>query len=310
VTHLTIDMVLLDDHRAYVDDRSAIRESFVEARLGGEPTVAVLTEPLTRERARGWVICHSLGIERVNLHRLEVLAARALASAGFPVLRYDTPGYGESRRRGEPVTFAHHLGAARDAVDMLASRGGVERVGILGSRFGALVAAAVASERDLDRMALWQPFTDGRSFLANFRHAARFGRLIDRGGAPPHAEETGPDGQIDLNGFVLTRRLQEEIGGLDLRGMRLRGRVLVVGLSDAGGMPAAAAAVADQLTAAGLDCSSALVDERGAGLFGQHQFQRWADERGETDVLRAVFDRLIEKTVAWSRITEEATQPA
>ncbi len=54
---------------------------------------------------------------RAGSHRQFVLLARRLAAAGYPVLRFDLPGMGDSP--GEPVPFedtAPHIAAALDAI--------------------------------------------------------------------------------------------------------------------------------------------------------------------------------------------------
>lgn len=302
---MPVNEALFDAHRAYEDRALGIREEFLAVALGGAPTVAVLSEPLERTQRDGWVICHSFGIERINLHRLEVLAARALAAAGFPVLRFDTPGYGDSLLRGQPVAFQRHLDAALDAVELLAARPGIDRVGVIGGRFGAMVAVLAAERAQLSLLGLWQPFMQGAAYLEAVLSTARFTRMIERGragqGEPGPNEDFQAKGWTDLNGFVLTREAWEDIGRIDLRQTRrFDGRALVVGVSDTGSMPTQAAAMLRQLQDWGADCSSAVVGEKGAGLFGQHQFQRLADGRGEQDALPKVFGAVIGATVDWS----------
>ena len=111
------------------------------------------------------MICHSFGLEQINLDRTEVVCARGLAEAGFPVLRYHTQGYGDSEERSAPARLAAHLDAAADAAALLNAMPGVEGVGLLGARFGALVAALVAERTDRSLLGLWHPFKTGQEFL-------------------------------------------------------------------------------------------------------------------------------------------------
>src|SRR5438128_4485746 len=131
-------------YRSFEDPEAGVREEFHQPRLGPGRTVAVLSRPTGSSSSVGWVLCHSFGIEQVNLHRLEVLTARAMAAAGFPVLRFHVQGYGDAERRGEPVDVQWHLDGAGDAVALVRELDGVSRVGILGARFGAMVAALTA----------------------------------------------------------------------------------------------------------------------------------------------------------------------
>src|SRR5205823_2231940 len=103
----------------------------------------VLYEPLGEHRSAGWVICHSFGQEHSHLMEHEVVAARALASAGFPTLRYHGQGYGDSMGHPGEATLESHVGDALGAVDVLLGRTGIHDVGVLGARFGGAVAAIV-----------------------------------------------------------------------------------------------------------------------------------------------------------------------
>ena len=86
----------LDAMSEVIDERAGLRERFITTTIGGDQTVGVLATPLGEEKTTGWVICHSYGMEQVNLQTHEVPAARALAASGFPVIRYHGQGYGDS----------------------------------------------------------------------------------------------------------------------------------------------------------------------------------------------------------------------
>src|SRR5439155_5056830 len=111
-------------------------------RLGGGSTIAVLSRPLAPAHPIGWVVCHSFGLEQINLDQLDVIVARTLAAAGFTCLRFHAQGYGESELR--EVTLEGHVDGALDAVNLLLREPGVGRVGVMGARFGAVVAARAA----------------------------------------------------------------------------------------------------------------------------------------------------------------------
>src|SRR5439155_562777 len=131
----------------------------------GGRTVAVLSRPLGQSSSVGWVVCHSFGMEQIHLGRLDVLAARALAAAGFPVLRFHGQGYGDSEKGADAIGLSSHLAENADAVRLLQEQEGVERVGVLGARFGGMVAALVADRLDLPLMALWDPSVRGNLYI-------------------------------------------------------------------------------------------------------------------------------------------------
>ena len=60
-------------------------------------------------RAAGWVFCGPFGQERGLTHRLMVEWARVLCGEGYPVLRFDYRGYGESDGLFDEVTIEDHV---------------------------------------------------------------------------------------------------------------------------------------------------------------------------------------------------------
>ena len=63
--------------------------------------------PAAIDRAGAPVVvhCHSLGVEQLTYYRNDVLAARAAATLGFPVLRYHARGHGDSAGDFADVTL-------------------------------------------------------------------------------------------------------------------------------------------------------------------------------------------------------------
>src|SRR5688572_11635195 len=106
---MALDEALLGAHRRFEDPALGYSEEFLQPTLGGRKTVAVLSLPLQSRQPLGWVICHSFGIEQVHLGRLDTMVARALAGAGFPVVRFHGRGYGDSEGSVEEISLSSHL---------------------------------------------------------------------------------------------------------------------------------------------------------------------------------------------------------
>lgn len=301
------DEVLLERHRRFVDQRAGIQEQFLQPRLGPGNTVAVLSRPIGPQLSTGWVICHSYGIEQVNTHRLEVVAARALARAGFPVLRFHVQGYGDSQLRGQAVDVSWHLEGGGDAVELLRHTEGVTAVGALGVRFGAMVAAMLAERAGLPLMALWQPFTSGAQFLEDFLQTAFFEQMFDQlsqdsRNAVGLAEHLDSQGWKDLNGFRFTREAFEAIAAMDLtRDVDgFRGSALVIGLSRSGAMPQQAAELAAHLRALGAECDERVIRDSSAPMLGQHHFMKIGDGEVERDIFFRAFQAIADSTATWA----------
>ena len=110
----------------------------------------ILTEPEPASE-RPFVILLNAGlVHRVGPFRMSVDLARRLAALGFPTLRMDLSGLGDSAPRpGEPDLHRRVVADLKDAMDFLAQRRGARRFVVGGVCSGAINAhrAAVADPR-------------------------------------------------------------------------------------------------------------------------------------------------------------------
>ncbi len=161
-----------------------------------------------RAGAVGVVICAPLGRDARCAHRPLRLLAEQLAAAGVCTLRYDHLGNGDSLDLPEPDGDA--LPAWRDglalAVAELKALTGVERVVLLGLRFGA--ALAVLGRTSVDGLALLAPVTRGRSWLRELA-------LLTSVMAPGTGGADTAHG-LDADGLVLSAATVAAISALDL----------------------------------------------------------------------------------------------
>jgi hypothetical protein len=111
------------------------------------------------------VICPPTSSDaEVNRHR-EARLATWLARSGLIAQRFHYRGTGHSAGDPAGISFASLVDDTLRMVDHLHDRCGVDRVGFLGTRVGALVAARVARDRGGAPLALWQPVIDPRRHL-------------------------------------------------------------------------------------------------------------------------------------------------
>lgn len=115
----------------------------------------------------GWVFCHPFAEEKLWAHRVFVGMARDLARRGMPVLRFDYRGYGDSDGQFEDFTLADHVADIRSAISELRARvPGIERIGLLGLRYGASLAVlAAVDDPSVGRLVLWDPVVDMEQYL-------------------------------------------------------------------------------------------------------------------------------------------------
>jgi alpha-beta hydrolase superfamily lysophospholipase len=158
----------------------------------------------------GIVLCNPFGYEAMCTHRAYRHLAERLAAHGFPVLRFDYHGTGNSSGNDmDPARWQAWLGSVRAAIDELERRSGCTRVGLVGLRLGANLALLAAETRcDVAAVALWAPFYTGKAFLREELAVHRMRALSTR-------VERMPDsigGDTEALGFTLT---QETVTALE-----------------------------------------------------------------------------------------------
>lgn len=133
--------------------------------------IVSLPAPETPQQTTGVVIVVGGAQYRVGSHRQFVQLARFLAAAGYPVLRFDFPGMGDSP--GDPVPFedsAPHIAAAIDA--LRAQRATVDKVVLWGLCDGASASLLYMQAQQDPRVAgmvLLNPWVRSDAGLARTR---------------------------------------------------------------------------------------------------------------------------------------------
>jgi exosortase A-associated hydrolase 2 len=115
---------------------------------------------------------------------MAALGARALAARGVGVLQLDLHGCGDSAGEFGDARWDGWKEDVATGLDWLRARLGLAP-GLWGLRLGALLALdyAAGSAVAPDRLLLWQPVTNGATFLTQFLRLRLAGELVQGGGA-------------------------------------------------------------------------------------------------------------------------------
>ena len=133
---------------------------------GSYSLFGMLHVPDGRPAGEPFVLCHPFGEEKLWTHRVFVSFARQLAADGYPVLRVDYMGNGDSDGQFSESSLKTVQSDVRAAVAEVLRRTGAQKVNLLGLRFGALVASLVAEEMaEIERLILWSPVVDGARYM-------------------------------------------------------------------------------------------------------------------------------------------------
>ncbi len=127
----------------------------------------ILHQPTVAPSGWGWVFCHPFGEEKLWAQRVYVSFARLLAAQGAYVFRFDAMGSGDSDGHFSESSVESTLEDIAVAIETLKrSSDTVVKVGLLGLRFGATLAALAAEQHsDISKVVLWEPITDGAKYM-------------------------------------------------------------------------------------------------------------------------------------------------
>jgi Serine aminopeptidase, S33 len=211
----------------------------------------------------GVLFCSSLNHDLLNNYRREVLLARALARHGVAVQRFQYRGTANSDGDVRDITFEAMVDDATEAAARLRELSGAQRLVLLGTRFGALVAATVSARNADVPVVLLEPAVDGRRFFRAAIRAKLMQSVADRSGqrvtTADRVAELERDGVLDVLGFELGHRLYDSAQGRDLSAELRAGAtrpVLLLELTEDGELRPELAGFRDSLLQAGwpVDC--------------------------------------------------------
>ena len=162
----------------------------------------------------GIVIVPPLGWEDICSYRPLRFLARQLAQNGFPVLRFDLPGTGDSSGDAlDASLFDAWVKSVGDAAAELRALAGIDEIAIAGVRLGAMLALLAAARGiDAGDLILWGPSSTGRGLMRELRAFASVQlREYGNGGAAPPESIPG----FEASGFLIAPETQHALESVD-----------------------------------------------------------------------------------------------
>lgn len=185
---------------------------WLHAAAGGAPT-----------RGTGVLICNPFGFEEVAAHRGIRALADEFAQRGLACLRFDYLGCGNSQDGDEDADqVALWLDSIHDALTALRELAGVDRVILVGFRFGATLAAlACSARRDVLGLISVSPVVSGRRYLRELR--------LLSGPESVAAHEDSGSVVLEPAGFPIRQQTFAAMSGIHLDGCAAgAGRILLI----------------------------------------------------------------------------------
>lgn len=165
-----------------------------------------------RPRTCGVVLCYPLGQEYIRAHRCFLQLAERLAREGFPSLRFEYVGCGDSSGDVQDWSIQAWTEDIEAAGSKLKTLAGVSRVCLIGLRLGASLAL-IASPRcsGLSGLVLWRPIVRGRLLMEALKREHR--RWLRGSFARSPAKEPN---EVELLGFTFPSQILQDLESLDL----------------------------------------------------------------------------------------------
>jgi len=169
----------------------------------------------------GFVFCHPFAEEKLIAHRVMVNLARRLTGEGIYCLRFDYMGHGDSDADFEDSTIETRLSDIHCAVEYLKNRYQVERIGLLGVRLGATLAALVCGSIPvINALVLISPIVKGKPYIEQCLRSnlttqmAIFRKIVkDR---EQLVRDLMAGEKVNIDGYLLTRTLYQQIEAINL----------------------------------------------------------------------------------------------
>jgi pimeloyl-ACP methyl ester carboxylesterase len=194
---------------------------FVYLEAGFPPMLTAFHQSAGPRRRRGVLLCPPFGWEDMCSYRSRRDWAEHLALAGFPTLRFDLPGSGDSA--GDPTDPGQldtWTRATAAAAQWLEDTAGVADVVAVGIGLGGIVACRAAlTGAPIDELVLWHVAAQGRALVRELRafSALEVAYISDAdhgdAGARPEPLEAGA---LAANGYLMSAETVSELQQLDL----------------------------------------------------------------------------------------------
>ncbi|MGH7495697.1 MAG: alpha/beta fold hydrolase [bacterium] len=199
----------------------------------------ILHYPQPNDNGAGLVFCQAFAEEQNISHRIMANFARALAAGGYHVLRFDYMGCGDSSGESGQATIATRVADVLSSIALLKKKTGLERIGLLGLRLGA-VCAALAAEKNpgIAFLILCAPVVDVKNYLWQLLRSNVAAQMVIYGEIRHDREQLVQNlmsGQlINIDGYDLSKEFYQEAiqAGLADALTQFPGSALLVDISE------------------------------------------------------------------------------
>lgn len=173
----------------------------------------------------GIILCSPFAEEKLISQRVMVSLARRLCSEGFSCVRFDYMGHGDSQGNFEDSTVETRISDTLAVKEYLKSKIEIKKVCFLGLRFGATIATLAAQrDREIADLILISPILEGKSYISQVLRSNLTTQMSTYKKIVKNREtlisELMEDKTVNVDGYLLTKQLYNQITGIDLLEIR------------------------------------------------------------------------------------------
>lgn len=193
----------------------------------------------------GVVLCHPFAEEKLISHRVSVNLARSLITQGVTCLRFDEMGHGDSDGKFEESTVETRLSDIQCAIDFLRKQTSVEKIGLIGLRFGGTLAALSCSNSSrIHFLVLISPIVDGKYYIDQCLRSNLTTQMTTYKKIFKDRKQLISDlmsGQlVNIDGYLLSKDLYQQMEAINLltnSSISIPANVLILNLSNKENQP-------------------------------------------------------------------------
>lgn len=188
----------------------------------------VLFTPTSHPPERVMLFCHPLFEEKKASHRVLVELGRQLAKTNTASLMLDFTCCGDSEGDINDFTTANWLADIQAGTDYLKEQFNQPDITLLGIRIGASIATLFASKnKDIKKLILIDPVINGEAYLEEVLQQKYIREMMTFGQSKSDKNaffaELGENGQIDIDGIMISADFVESAREIDLDEIELEG---------------------------------------------------------------------------------------
>lgn len=187
---------------------------------GGGATFSLFHPASKPSRERAVLICPPFGWEDMCSYRGRREWAEQLALAGYPTLRIDLPGTGDSEGGPrDPARLQAWTDAVRGAASWLRQGSDASTVVAIGLGLGGMIACrAACGSTEIDELVLWSVPARGRTLVRQLRAfaAMEVANLLGADETAPQGAADTEEGALVANGYLMSAETVRALEALDL----------------------------------------------------------------------------------------------